>query len=272
MPDVFDLTGRVAAITGGAGLLGEQHARAIARAGGIPVLLDVAPQTPQKAEQLAAELGVSAWGRRTDITQARDLEECLKEILARFGRIDILINNAANNPNVEYREDVNFSRFENFPLQQWVADIDVGLTGAFLCSKILGSEMANRGRGVIVNVASDLALIGPDQRIYRQVGLADHLQPAKPVTYSVVKSALIGLTRYLATYWADRGVRVNAISPGGVFNGQPEEFVAKLSELIPLGRMASLDEYQGAILFLCSDASSYMTGSNLVIDGGRTCW
>lgn len=272
MLEAFDLTGRVAAITGGAGLLGEQHARAIARAGGIPVLLDIALQTPQKAEQLAAELGVSVWGRLTDITQARDLEECLQEILARFGRIDILINNAANNPQMENRENVNFWRFENFPLQQWTADIDVGLTGAFLCSKILGSEMASRGRGVIVNVASDLALIGPDQRIYRQAGLADHLQPVKPVTYSVVKSGLIGLTHYLATYWGDHGVRVNAISPGGVFSGQPEEFVAKLSELIPLGRMANLDEYQGAILFLCSDASSYMTGSNLVIDGGRTCW
>jgi len=240
LSDVFDLTGRVAAITGGAGLLGEQHARAIARAGGIPVLLDVSPQTVQKAELLATELGVSAWGRRTDITQPRDLEECLKEILGRFGHIDILINNAANNPKVGNHEDVNFSRFESFPLQQWAADIDVGLTGAFLCSQTLGSEMAKRGRGVIVNVASDLALIG--------------------------------LTRYLATYWADRGIRVNAISPGGVFNGQPKEFVVKLSELIPLGRMASLDEYQGAILFLCSDASSYMTGSNLVIDGGRTCW
>jgi len=272
LSDVFDLTGRVAAITGGAGLLGEQHARAIARAGGIPVLLDVSPQTVQKAELLATELGVYAWGRRTDITQPRDLEECLKEILGRFGHIDILINNAANNPKVGNHEDVNFSRFESFPLQQWAADIDVGLTGAFLCSQTLGSEMAKRGRGVIVNVASDLALIGPDQRIYRQEGLADNLQPTKPVTYSVVKSALIGLTRYLATYWADRGIRVNAISPGGVFNGQPKEFVVKLSELIPLGRMASLDEYQGAILFLCSDASSYMTGSNLVIDGGRTCW
>jgi len=272
LSDVFDLTGRVAAITGGAGLLGEQHARAIARAGGIPVLLDVSPQTVQKAELLATELGVSAWGRRTDITQPRDLAECLKEILGRFGHIDILINNAANNPEVGNHEDMNFSRFESFPLQQWAADIDVGLTGAFLCSQTLGSEMAKRGRGVIVNIASDLALIGPDQRIYRQQGLADNLQPTKPVTYSVVKSALIGLTRYLATYWADRGIRVNAISPGGVFNGQPKEFVVKLSELIPLGRMASLDEYQGAILFLCSDASSYMTGSNLVIDGGRTCW
>src|SRR5262249_43685831 len=133
MADVFDLAGRVAAITGGAGLLGEQHARAIARAGGIPVLLDVSQQTPQIAEQLAAELGVIAWGRRTDITQTKDLEECLKEILTRFGRIDILINNAANNPKVE-GDDVNFLNFENFPLQQWAADIDVGLTGAFLCS------------------------------------------------------------------------------------------------------------------------------------------
>ena len=272
MPDVFDLTGRVAAITGGAGLLGEQHARAIARAGGFPVLLDVSPHVGEKAQQLAAEFGVPALGRQTDITQPRDLELCLKEILARFGRIDILINNAANNPKMESRDDVNFSRFENFPLQQWSADLSVGLTGAFLCSQVLGAEMARRGRGVIVNVASDLALIAPDQRLYRQSGLPEHLQPVKPVTYSIVKSALVGLTRYLATYWADRGVRVNAISPGGVFNGQPEEFVVKLSQLIPLGRMANLDEYQGAMLFLCSDASSYMTGSNLIVDGGRTCW
>ena len=148
----------------------------------------------------------------------------------------------------------------------------VGLRGAFLCCQTVGTEMAHRGRGVILNVASDLALIGPDQRIYRREHLPDHLQPVKPVTYSVVKSGLIGLTRYLATYWAPSGVRVNSISPGGVYNDQPDEFVAKLSGLIPMGRMATLSEYQGAILFLCSDASSYMTGANLVIDGGRTCW
>jgi len=272
VPSLFDLTGRVALITGGAGLLGEQHARAIASAGGIPVLLDVTPRAHAKAEQLAAEFAVSAWSRLTDITQGQDVAACLQEVLARFGRIDILINNAANNPKMENRADVNFSRFENFPLEQWAADIGVGLTGAFLCSQVFGTEMARQGRGVIVNVASDLAVIAPDQRLYRQPGLPDHLQPVKPVTYSVVKSALVGLTRYLATYWADRGVRVNAISPGGVFNGQPDDFVARLSNLIPLGRMANLDEYQGAILFLCSDASSYMTGTNLVIDGGRTCW
>ena len=272
MNSLFDLTGRVALITGGAGLLGRQHARAIAGTGGIPVLLDIASHAQQSADELRAEFGVPAWSRPTDITRSNDLQECLKEVVARFGRVDILINNAANNPRMESHTDINFSRFESFSLEQWESDISVGLTGAFLCSQIFGTEMARHGRGVIVNVASDLALISPDQRLYRQPNLPDHLQPVKPVTYPIVKLALIGLTRYLATYWADCGVRVNAISPGGVYNGQPDEFVAKLAQLIPLGRMAHLDEYQGAIQFLCSDASSYMTGQNLVIDGGRTCW
>ena len=129
--------------------------------------------------------------------------------------------------------------------------------------------MARRGRGVIVNVASDLALIAPDQRLYRQSELPAHLQPVKPVTYSVVKSGLLGLTRYLATYWAEQGVRANAICPGGVYNGQPEDFVVRLSQVIPMARMAHVDEYQGAMLFLCSDASSYMTGANLVVDVAR---
>lgn len=157
-------------------------------------------------------------------------------------------------------------------MAQWDQDLAVGLKGAFLCSRVFGGEMARAGRGVIVNIASDLALIGPDQRIYRKDGLPDHLQPVKPLTYSVVKAGLLGLTRYLATYWAGRGVRVNAISPGGIFTDQPEDFVLRLTNLIPMERMAHPDEYMGAILFLCSDASSYMTGANLVIDGGRTCW
>lgn len=211
-------------------------------------------------------------GCEFDITQPAEVENALVQLRAELGRIDILINNAANNPKVEANAKTQFSRLENFPLEMWETDLAVGLTGAFLCSKIFGAEMARCGRGVILNIASDLALISPDQRLYRVEGVREEQQPVKPVTYSVIKSGLIGLTRYLATYWADRGVRVNAISPGGVYTTQPEEFTARLAELIPLGRMARADEYQAAIVFLCSDASSYMTGSNLVIDGGRTCW
>ena len=148
----------------------------------------------------------------------------------------------------------------------------MGLTGAFLCSQIIGSEMARRGKGVILNIASDLSIIAPDQRIYHRAGVAADQQPVKSVTYSVVKTGLIGLTRYLATYWAERHIRVNALSPGGVYEQQPREFVARLAERIPMRRMAVLNEYQGAVVFLCSDASAYMTGQNVVIDGGRSVW
>jgi NAD(P)-dependent dehydrogenase (short-subunit alcohol dehydrogenase family) len=273
LANLFDLSGRVAVITGGAGLLGEQHATAIAIAGGIPVLVDIQESRARdRAAAIAETYGVPAFGCAVDITKQQAIESLRDQIFSRFGRIDILINNAANNPKMEASREIDFSRLENFPLAQWEADLAVGLTGAFLCSKVLGSYMAANGGGVILNVASDLALIAPDQRIYRQDGLPEHLQPVKPVTYSVVKSALVGLTRYLATYWAAQKVRVNAISPGGVGNGQPEDFVERLTNLIPLGRMAASNEYQGAIVFLCSDASSYMTGANLVVDGGRSCW
>jgi NAD(P)-dependent dehydrogenase (short-subunit alcohol dehydrogenase family) len=271
--DLFDLTDRVAVITGGTGLLGQQHAEAIANAGGIPVLADIRVESVDTHSRVWKErFGGSACAIKADITQPKSIKSLLAEILRRFSRVDILINNAANNPKMEKTADVEFSRLENFPLKQWESDLSVGLTGAFLCSQIIGSEMAKRKCGVIVNVASDLAVIAPDQRLYRKAGLPDDKQPVKPVTYSVVKTGLIGLTRYLATYWAEAGIRVNAISPGGVYNNQPDEFVQRLTNLIPLGRMANMDEYQAAILFLCSDASSYMTGTNLVIDGGRSSW
>ena len=270
--DLFDLTGRVAAITGGAGLLGEQHAEAIASVGGVPVLVDIAGA---EAEALAARIGsahgVEASAVLADVTDEAQVQALRDTLLERYGRIDILINNAANNPKVE-TGGFEASRLESLPLEQWNADLSVGLTGAFLCSRVLGQEMARRGGGAIVNIASDLAVIAPDQRLYREPGRSDEEQPVKPVSYVVVKTALVGLTRYLATYWAKDGVRVNALSPGGVSAGQPEEFVRRLSDLIPLGRMAQADEYRGAIVFLCSDASSYITGQNLVADGGRTSW
>jgi NAD(P)-dependent dehydrogenase (short-subunit alcohol dehydrogenase family) len=270
---IFDLSERVAVITGGAGLLGQQHAEAIAAAGGIPVLLDLRFDKPElKPDRLKERFGPKAMAIVTDITKPAAIRSVRDQILQALGRIDILINNAANNPKMESSSSVNFSRLENFPLEQWESDLSVGLTGAFLGAQVFGEVMARQNKGVILNVASDLAVIAPDQRLYRETGLPAELQPVKPVTYSVVKSALVGLTRYLATYWCEQGVRCNAISPGGVYNGQPEEFVQRLNQLIPLGRMARLDEYQGAIIFLCSDASSYMNGSNLVVDGGRSCW
>jgi NAD(P)-dependent dehydrogenase (short-subunit alcohol dehydrogenase family) len=271
--NLFDLTGRVAVITGGTGLLGRQHAEAIASAGGIPVLADLrVADVDQASPEWKERFGAQACAIQTDITNRESVIWLLEAVLERFGRVDILINNAANNPKMENKAEVEFSRLEFFPLEQWDADLNVGLKGAFLCSQVVGIAMARQKRGVIVNVASDLAVIAPDQRLYRKPGLPEEMQPVKPVTYSVVKTGLIGLTRYLATYWADYGIRVNAISPGGVYNDQPEDFVERLARLIPLGRMANTNEYQAAILFLCSDASSYMTGANLVIDGGRSCW
>lgn len=270
----FSLKGRVVVITGASGLLGRQHAITVAEAGGTPVLLDIdLSRVEAQAEELRAMGHPGALPLKADVTEVASLQAALAAVLATLGRVDALVNNAANNPKMESgTADTGWMRFENLPLSIWNQDIAVGLTGAFLCSQVFGTHMAAHGGGVIVNIASDLSLISPDQRLYRQPGLPENAQPVKSVTYSVVKTGLIGLTRYLATYWAPSGVRVNAISPGGVENHQPGEFIAKLTALIPAGRMAQVDEYKGAMLFLLSDASSYMTGTNLVVDGGRTVW
>lgn len=269
----FDLTNKVAIITGGAGLLGKKHAEAIAEIDGTPVLLDINEQELQKqSEDLKALFPVRTLGIRADITKEDDVENSLKIVLKEYDRVDILINNAAYNPKMEDSSKSELNRLENFSIQQWNKEIDIGLTGAFLCSKVFGTEMAKRKSGVIVNVSSDLGIIAPDQRLYRKENIDNERQPVKPVSYSVIKHGLIGLTKYLATYWAEKGIRVNALCPGGVYNGQPDEFVKKLTKVIPLGRMANVNEYKGAIQFLCSDTSSYMTGACLVIDGGRTIW
>lgn len=269
---LFSLQGRVIVITGAAGLLGGQHAEVVARSGGTPVLLDLVV-APVKilAESLTRRYGVPAEGWAVDITREAAIEANCAAILTRFGHIDGLVNNAANNPKVEGDGGKNFSRLENFSLAAWEADVAVGLTGAFLCAKHYGAAIARQG-GSIVNISSDLGLIAPDQRLYRRPGLPDDQQPVKPVSYSVVKSGLIGLTRYLATYWADRGVRCNALCPGGVENNQDPVFVKEVCSRIPMGRMARPDEYQGVLLFLLSEASSYMNGAVISVDGGRTAW
>ena len=272
--DLFSLRDRVALITGGAGLLGLHHAATVLACGGIPVLMDIDEAGLHRTQNgLQEEFKQEVQTVRCDITSLVSVIAVRDEVLQKFGHIDILINNAARNPKVESSNTINFSRLENFPAEQWDLDLSVGLGGAFNCSKVFGSQMADSGRGgVIVNIASDLGVIAPDQRIYSQSHLEPHLQPVKPVTYSVVKHGLIGLTKYLATYWCEQGVRCNSLSPGGVYTNQDELFVTKLSRLIPIGRMARVDEYRGAVAFLCSDASSYMNGANLVVDGGRSVW
>jgi len=273
MDSLFRLDGHVAVITGGAGLLGYQHASTIAGLGGIPVLLDINGEAlAANAARLAEETGCKASAWEADITDLDAVAAVGQQLLAQHGRVDILINNAARNPKVESAGEKDFSRLEHFPWEQWQLDLNVGLGGAFNCAKVFGAQMARQGRGVIVNIASDLGVIAPDQRLYRVEGREAEQQPVKPVTYSVVKHGLIGLTKYLATYWCEQGVRCNALSPGGVYAGQNEVFVSKLTQLIPLGRMAEADEYRGAIAFLCSDASAYMNGANLVMDGGRSTW
>ncbi len=269
---MFSLEGKVVVITGAAGLLGEQHAEAVSATGGIPVLLDLdTKKVGALASALAASYGVDASGYTVDITDENAVKENVTEVLAHYGRIDGLINNAANNPKVTNTGGVNFTRLESLPMEAWMADINVGLTGAFLCLKHYGSAIARQG-GSIINISSDLGLIAPDQRLYRREGIDEVDQPVKPITYSAVKSGVIGLTRYVATYWASQGVRCNVICPGGVEVDQNPAFIRDLSSRIPMGRMAQPNEYQGAVVFLLSNASSYMNGSVLAIDGGRTCW
>ena len=272
----FMIPNKVVVITGGAGLLGRKHAEAVIEAKGIPILLDISEAAIAHAkEELEAAYGEECRveGYLADITKHDSIERISNELLNKFGHIDILINNAANNPKVEgTAANMKAIQFENFPLQMWLDDIAVGLTGAFVCAQVFGEVMAKAGGGVILNISSDLGIIAPDQRIYRKEGLSEDEQTVKPVTYSVIKHGLIGMSKYLATYYADKGIRVNALCPAGVYNGQNDEFLSKLTNLIPMGRMAEVDEYKSTILYLISDASSYMTGSTVIVDGGRTCW
>jgi NAD(P)-dependent dehydrogenase (short-subunit alcohol dehydrogenase family) len=272
----FDLTDKAALITGAAGLLGLEHAAALLDCGATVVLTDVSEAALSVTQTSLSQSFPN--GRIVtfvmDVSKPEYILGVAQALALQDLRIDILVNNAAIDPKVKGEQGMlETSRLENFSLEQWDLQISVGLTGAFLCSQVFGAAMAVDGKGgVILNIASDLSVFSPDQRLYKKAGLPNNLQPVKPITYSVIKAGLVGLTRYLATYWADQGVRSNALSPGGVFTGQDDEFVQRLSTLIPLGRMAKHDEYRSAVQFLCSDASSYMNGQNVVMDGGRSAW
>ncbi|WP_319582627.1 SDR family oxidoreductase [uncultured Pseudodesulfovibrio sp.] len=271
---MFDLTNRVVAITGGAGLLGSRYAHALARCGACVAILDLVGSRVEKIVNAVNEHATGACrGFVVDITDEDAVAGCADAVAEAFGRVDSLVNNAANNPKVEDGLGGAATRLENFSLARWNADVAVGLTGAFLCAKHFGARIARGGNGgTIVNIASDLGVIAPDQRLYRQDGLPGDEQEVKPVTYSVVKSGIIGLTRYLSTYWAEQNVRSNALCLGGVQTSQPESFLRRIESRIPLGRMAMPDEYDGTIVYMVSDEARYMNGAVVSVDGGRTAW
>lgn len=273
--ELFDITGRVAVITGGGGMLGRRHAEVVAEQGGIPVLLDAANDlAAEAATAVESSFGGKAMAVRADVTSRDEVVRARDEILGAFGRIDILVNNAAMTvKGVAGDRDRYFAPFESYDVDLWERALRVNLTGAFVCCQVFGEPMLAQGSGVVLNIGSDVGIVSPDHRIYEGIVSPHNGKPFNtPLSYSVSKAGLIQMTRYLATYWAGRGIRVNALSPAGVFDGHEDEFVSRLSSLIPLGRMARKDEYKGAVAFLISDASSFMTGSNLVVDGGRTAW
>jgi NAD(P)-dependent dehydrogenase (short-subunit alcohol dehydrogenase family) len=270
----FNLKGRVALVTGASGLLGVQHSKALLEVGATVVLTDIDQMSLLKAYSNLVDIfgDERVICKKMDVTSEASINNVIDDLAEIKLHVSILINNAAIDPKVNQDSVVETSRLENFLLEDWNFQLNVGLTGAMLCSKIIGTKMSLKEGGVILNIASDLSVFAPDQRLYKKKEVQWDEQPVKPVTYSVIKHGLIGLTKYLSTYWADKGVRCNALSPGGVFNGQNEDFVKSLNSLIPMGRMAKLDEYQAAVQFLCSDASPYMNGQNVVIDGGRSAW
>lgn len=274
LEELFRLDDKIIVITGAMGLLGRKHAEAIACYGGTPILLDLSQRAiDDLVNELNDKYKVHSVGFAIDITDEKAIENNVKKLIKKFGKIDGLVNNAANNPKVEGGKKVNFSRLENFPLNIWSDDIAVGLTGSFLCAKHYGFAISkNPNGGSIVNISSDLGLIAPDQRLYLKDDVANDKQNVKPVTYSVVKTGLIGLTRYLATYWADKNVRCNAMCPGGVENGQPADFLKEVNKRIPMGRMANSNELQGTLLWMLSDSSSYLNGAIIPVDGGRSSW
>lgn len=269
--DLFSVKDKVVIITGGLGQLGRQFSLALVDRGAKVAIFDLQANEQKIIERFSGRHDdASLFFLPVDITQWSSIKAGLNKVTTRWGPPYALINNAALDSPPNAPEEEN-GPFESYPETSWDKVMEVNAKGVFLCCQVIGGQMAEAGRGSIINICSIYGLVSPDQRIYEYRGLAG-TPFFKPVAYSASKSALVNLTRYLATYWAGKKVRANTLSFGGVFNNQEEEFLKGYCARVPLGRMAREDEYNGAIIFLVSDASSYMTGTNLIIDGGWTAW
>lgn len=269
----FKLTDKTAVVTGGPGLLGVEFCRTLAEAGAAVVVADINHQAASVVAEHLVQDGFRALAVQTDVTDAKSVQAMVDKTLQTFGRLDVLVNSAALDPKVDSNalaaRSTPLGAFEDFPLDAWKKALDVNLTGMFLCCQMAVIPMKEQGAGSIINICSTYGLVAPDQRIYQKDG---QQRMYKPVYYPVTKAGVLGLTRYLASYYAGTQIRCNALTPGGVFNNHDETFLKAYSARTVMGRMAERDEMNGALLFLASDASSYMTGSNIVVDGGWTAW
>lgn len=266
----FDLKGQTAVVTGGAGLLGRQFCKTLAEAGASVLVADLNEESARRVADELDSCGARAKGFGLDVTDPKSTRAMVEAAVGAFGRLDILVCSAAMDPKFDNTQAGRHrNTFEDFPLEGWKQALDVNLTGLFLCAQAAVQPMLEQNHGVIINICSTYGLVGPDQRIYEHPGQP---QQFKPVYYSVTKAGVLGLTHYLATYYAGKNIRANALTPGGVYNQHDETFTRNYSYRTVLGRMAYPDEMNGALLFLASDASSYMTGANLVVDGGWTAW
>jgi NAD(P)-dependent dehydrogenase (short-subunit alcohol dehydrogenase family) len=268
LTELFSLKEKVAVVTGALGLIGKHHCHALADAGANVVVCDL---NESECAKFASTLSALSLGISVDITNKKSIKDLKNKVISNYGKIDILVNNAAINDKFEDPlAALEESKFENYPVEMFRKSLGVNVTGMFLCSQVLGTEMADRGYGSIINIASTYGIVAPDQSIYKNEKGEQTFY--KSAVYPVTKGAVISFTRFLAAYWGNKGVRVNTLSPGGVRDNQEEFFVKNYSTKTPLGRMASPTDYKGALVFLASDASSYMTGANLVVDGGWTAW
>lgn len=263
-PDLFDLSGRVAVITGGAGLLASEHAKALYNYGAKVVLADIDIDKCIAAVEILKSKNVYAVAKKCDVTSSQSWHQLLDDVLKQFGKIDILVNNAGF---TNQSRSINYdAAFENFPIEDWNSIMNVNLTGTFLGCQTIGKQMLQQGKGSIVNMGSLYAVVSPNHNMYPGTGIS------QPVAYSVSKHGVLGLTKYLATLWASKGVRVNTLTPGGIYNEHEGLFLERFGQLNPIGRMSNKTELQGALVYLASDASSHMIGHNLIVDGGWTVW